>query len=335
MNQPTEICITVDTEFSIGGAFADPERNRPVGEDRVHCPVDGHDQGLGFILRTLSAYGQQATFFVETVNVAYFGDLPMGRVVDVLLESGQDVQLHLHPHWQVFAHDDWPDRVRNGPPNDLCANLEIDRLSALMTEGIDTFQRWGAPRPMALRTGNLSAGRTVYQVMHEVGVPLASNIAAGYAPPAESSLRLMGGLHRINGVVEAPVLSYAQLRLGAWSKLRMLAITAASWPETRALLMAARRSGLSPIIILTHPFEFIKETGKSGDRPNHVNQRRLQKLCAFIAENPDDFTMATFGRQGRNWLEGEARAAPLLTAPLNAVIGRVMANAMNDRVSFL
>lgn len=335
MIEPTEICVTVDTEFSIGGAFADPKRCRPLGEDRVHCPVAGRDHGLGFILRTLDAYRQQATFFVETANIAYFGDRPMGRVVETLLDSVQDVQLHLHPCWQIFRDDSWQIRVKEEAPNDQCALLPVDRLSALIAEGIDVFARWGASKPVALRTGNLSAGRNVYRAMRETGLVLGSNIAAGYAPPTEKSLMLMGGLSRIDGVVEAPVLSYAQFRLGSWSKMRMLAITASSWPETRALLVAARLARLSPIVILTHPFEFIKNPGNSSDLPNLVNQRRLEKLCAFIADNPNDFTMTTFAKGAQAWLERDMRQAPLLRAPLDAVLGRMITNAINDRVSFL
>ncbi|MGI9494225.1 MAG: polysaccharide deacetylase, partial [Geminicoccaceae bacterium] len=200
---------------------------------------------------------------------------------------------------------------------------------------IDSFARWGAKKPIALRTGNLSAGQSVYRAMSRAGLALGSNIAAGYAPPSEQSLMLMGGLNRIEGVVEAPVLSYAQFRFGRWSKKRMLAITASSWSETRALLRAARQAALSPIVILTHPFEFIKSPGNAGDLPNLVNQRRLEKLCAFIAENPADFAMTTFGGQGPKWLKRDMRPAPLLKAPLDAVLGRMITNAVNDRTSFL
>lgn len=335
MDQPTEVCVTIDTEFSIGGAFSDPYRYQPVGEDRVHCPVGEQNHGLGFILQTLAAHNQQATFFVETANIAYFGNRPMGRVVETLLKNDQDVQLHLHPCWQEFNDDGWRDRVQLARPNDQCAALQVDQLSRLIADGLETLTSWGAQKPIALRTGNLSASRSVYRAMHAVGMPFSSNIAAGYAPPSEPDLRLLGGLNRIEGVIEAPVLSYAQFKVGHWTKMRMLAITAASFPETKALLNAARRDGLSPIVILTHPFEFIKRPGTSGDLPNFVNQRRLKQLCSFVADNPDDFTMTTFSSQADTWLRQSIRPAPLLKAPINAVLGRMVSNAVNDRVSFL
>ena len=35
----TQVCITIDTEFGIGGAFADPDACRPIGERNVTCEV--------------------------------------------------------------------------------------------------------------------------------------------------------------------------------------------------------------------------------------------------------------------------------------------------------
>jgi hypothetical protein len=51
----------------------------------------------------------------------------------------------------------------------------------------------GAPRPIALRTGNLRADRSVYRAMRTAGLPVASNIGLGLFRPAESELCLRGG----------------------------------------------------------------------------------------------------------------------------------------------
>jgi len=75
--KPIEVCITVDTEFSIGGNFKNPELS-PVAEPIVLGAVDGKEHGLGFLLDSFSAFGVQATFFVEALQTAYFGDEPMG-----------------------------------------------------------------------------------------------------------------------------------------------------------------------------------------------------------------------------------------------------------------
>src|SRR4051812_44146134 len=107
LNEPTEVCITVDAEFSIGGAFADPVHRRPVGSEHVLCVANGEENGLGFLLDTFRRYGTEATFFVEALNTAYSGDAPMGRIVERILEAGQDAQLHLHPCWLAFRDADW------------------------------------------------------------------------------------------------------------------------------------------------------------------------------------------------------------------------------------
>ncbi|MGI9509525.1 MAG: polysaccharide deacetylase [Geminicoccaceae bacterium] len=331
---PTDICLTIDTEFSINGAFARPDRCKPLGEARVYCPVDGEDQGLGFLLRTLGETGLHATFFVETAHVAYFGDRPMGGVVETLLQHGQDVQLHLHPCWRTFEDPDWQERIGDTPPLDQSALMPRETLCTLFDQGMRRIVDWGAPRPLALRTGNLSAGPNVYAAMADCGLPIGSNVAFGYAPPADPSLRLMGGVHPVGGVVEVPVLSYLQLKVGRWSKRRMLAITAASWPETKALLLAARAAGISPVVILTHPFEFIKSLG-GRDRINRINQQRLRKLCTFIADNPTNFRAATFGADGERWRRLAPASIKPLQAPLGAVLGRMVINALNDRASFL
>ncbi len=91
---------------------------------------------------------------------------------------------------------------------------------------------------------------------------------------------------------------------------------------------------MSPVVILTHPFEFIKTSG-GADRVNHINQERLKRLCTFIADNPDDFRATTFGRDGERWRGSAPSSIPALRAPLGAVIGRMVTNALNDRVAFL
>src|SRR5258708_11623478 len=107
----TEICITVDTEFSIAGALTDPVRYQPVSDPPVYGRVGGQEHGLGFLLDCLQRHGLTATFFVECLNAAYFGDAPMGGVVERLLAAGQDVQMHLHPEWLDFRDPRWRDTV--------------------------------------------------------------------------------------------------------------------------------------------------------------------------------------------------------------------------------
>ena len=333
----TEVSITIDTEFSIAGAFDDPANRTPVGEQQVACRIDGQEHGLGFLLETFARYGTSATFFVEALNTAYFGDGPMGGVVERILAAGQDAQLHLHPCWAFFRHDDWIERVKRDTPSDRCDGRGLEELEELIGLGLAAFARWGAPRPIALRTGNLQADRAVYQAMARQGLRLASNLGVAYQLPADPSLDLAGGRHWIDGVLELPILSYTQLAFGSRRWRRMLAITASSGREIEALLWQARAAGISPIVVITHPFEFIKGGRADGDKrqPNRINKARLERLCRFIAEHPDDFTSASFGAAGPAWLEAAPLDQPDLTAPLLPVLGRMVENKANDLIPAL
>lgn len=325
----TEVCITIDTEFSIGGAFADPRGRRPIGEPNVTCYAGNRENGLGFLLENFIEYGIEATFFVESLQTIYFGSVPMGRVVERILSAGQDIELHIHPCWWTFRDKDWTTRIAQTPPNDCCDGRTIAEMCALIGEGIERLLRLGAPQPIALRTGNLRADRTVYEAMPLCGLRLASNLGIGVFKPEDPKLQLEGGRHWIGNVLEVPVLTYRQLPLNGRRGLRMLAITAASWRETEALLWQARERGVRTIVILTHPFEYVK-----GDRQyvNHINKRRLKQLCAFLAAHPAEFATPSFRRAADAWLAAPDNVpAPTLKAPLHAVMLRMVENATNDR----
>ena len=84
----TQVCITVDVEFSIAGAFAAPDRYSPLADEPVECLVDGKEHGLGFILDSLARYDATATFFTETLQTAYFGDAPMAKFAKRIANAG-------------------------------------------------------------------------------------------------------------------------------------------------------------------------------------------------------------------------------------------------------
>lgn len=334
----TQICITIDTEFSIAGAFADPDRRRPMGEENVTCPIGGGEQGLGFLLGTFNDYGVPATFFVETLQSAYFGDAPMGRMVERLLTAGQDVQLHVHPCWRTFSRADWRETLpADKAPNDNCDGMDVAELHDTITEASRALTRIGVADIVAMRTGNLRADRGVYRAQAACGIPVASNIGVALNRPSDADLCLAGGRHRIEGVLEVPVLTYTQLELGPRRFDRLLTTTATSAAETEGLLWQAHRAGVPTIVLLTHPFEFIKgdRLRPEHQRINRVNQGRLRRLCAFIAANPQSFEAVSFAGAAPGWLAKPDVPAPDLRAPLLPVLARMATNRANDLVPAL
>jgi peptidoglycan/xylan/chitin deacetylase (PgdA/CDA1 family) len=328
---PLKVYITVDTEFSVGEAFVAPETNSPVGPESVYCHVAGHSEGLGFMLDTLKAHDLTATFFVEALNTLWFGDEPMGAIARLLQSQGQDVQLHLHPFWLYFQNPDWRRRLSIEEPQDRISGQSTDFVCKLLQMGVEAFERWGVPRPKAFRSGNLDADENVYLALNQCGIHVASNIGLAINRPKESSLWLTGGAHRIHGVTELPILSY---RIGSSTqsgKQKTLTITGSSWSEIRTLLLKARRAGYQQLVLLTHPFEFIKAP-PSGTPVfvNRINQDRFRRLCRFLEAHPEDFQADVIGNLDPGTLD--MTATPTLNvSPLQAAT-RMVVNHLNDRV---
>ncbi len=326
----TQVFITIDAEFSIGGAFGDPARYRPVAEPALVCEVNGRSRGLGFILETLSQHGLAATFFVEVLNSFYFGAERMGRWASQIHEQGQDVQMHLHPCWEYFRQPDWEDRLASDPPNDRMDTRDEDHLADLIDYGKDVFRTWGLPEPVALRAGNLHAERHLYGAMARAGLPLASNVGVGLHRPADPALHVNGGVMQVEGVWEFPVLTYRDMM----GRSKILTVTGTSLSEFRFLLESLHERQAGPVVILTHADEYVisRDPQFRDLQDNCLNQRRLQALCAWLRDNDDRFEVATFGDLGRRLSGVEERPSPEIQAPAARTLRRLMENWLNERM---
>lgn len=326
MRKRTEVALTVDTEFSIGGAFGDFSKYKPIAERVVDCPVNGRSEGLGFVLKTFEQHGIKATFFVEALNYRYFGDAPMAGICRRLVEAGHDIQLHLHPCWMAFDGG----ALISDQPNDSCSGRSLEAMIDLIQRGLDAFGRWGLPRPVAFRTGNLVADTVVYQALNRLGIHIASNVGLGVTRPLEPRLQVASGRHLIHDVMEIPVTTFEDYRIFGRTNLRPLQITACSWQETRHVLWAARHAGLDQVVIMTHPFEYVWPSTSRYDKIsiNWINQRRLRKICRFLRDHQSDFAAVTFGDRAADW----AAAGPQGEALLQSTTWRMLVRAAESRL---
>lgn len=327
----TQVCITVDTEFSIGGAFADAAR-QPVAAPAVWCQVNGRSEGLGFMLETFRRYQVQATFFVETVHRYHFSDDPMRPIVQRLQDENHEVQLHTHPCWSVFRHPDWTDRVRAQRQHDDFLGRTVDDSVALIEQGLASFRDWGLPRPQAFRSGNLQHDDNLYQALARTGIPYSSNVGLAIFDSGDARYALYSGRHERHGVAECPVLTYSDMSLGTRPHLKALTIIGTSFAETRALLEKAHQAQIALVVVLTHPFEFVQrhDVGFHHMRRHRLTQDRLTRLCAYLQRNGDRFEASGFARA--------AGAAPVddkrnlrLESPLWRSLPRMATQVAYDR----
>ena len=330
LGKPTEVCITVDTEFSIGGNFDNPELS-PVAEPIVLGAVDGKEHGLGFLLDSFSAFGVRATFFVEALQTAYFGDEPMGGIARRIIQAGQDVQLHLHPCW--LHYEPVPIQQLRGALSDSCAGRSDAELDHFFQFGLSAFSRWGLPRPVAVRAGNFEVDASFYRAAARSGILYSSSISLPIYHPGDDALAMVGGRHRIEQLLEFPVLTY-RYSVGVKKRLRPLAITACSCAEILAVLSQARDQEISPVVILTHPQEYIKRKDfrYATLRRNRVNQTRLTTLLQFLSQNKDSFATVPLSAITGDESNVIRSRSPTISVSARQTMPRMFANAVNDRV---
>jgi len=327
----TKVCISVDVEPSVAGAFANPSRFKPLLAEPVEGKVNGRSEALGFLLRTLREMDLRATFFVETLHPAYFGEEPMRRYVEDLLEANQDVELHVHPCWLTF---------RNGRPDlsafvsDECADHPEERLVEILSRGKAQLKRWTGHEPVGFRSGGFSVNRAVYSAMRRVGLRASSNICLAYTPPSEDALRLAGGVHAIEDVFEFPVTCFRDPGRIGRSRMRGLQITACARWELRELINAAWQQGQSYVVIVTHPFEFVKRDSDQYTKMavNKVNQQRFRWLCSYLAANTDRFEVVTLAELAQREPERLNERPAELSGKITSSVARSVQNVLNDHI---
>jgi hypothetical protein len=327
----TQVCVTVDVEFSINGAFADPIERQPMGTVSATCPVEDASGGLDFILDTLERHDLRGVFFVEVLNTRYFGDSPMGTIARSIHARGHDVQMHLHPCWALFSKPDWRNLLGPGPPTDSLAGMDEKYLEELLAAGLAVFSRWQLPKPCAFRAGNLQVDAAIYPVLKRLGIPLSSNIGLGAYRPENPGLRLDGGRHWIDGVLELPVASHRYFSLGPYERWKTFTVIGTGGDEARELLRAAAKSKTSPVVVLTHPSEFVKKTSDDylSSRVNALSRTRLQALCAFLADHRDQFEVTTFSASMQTWTADEGTGNPRWRITPLAIAKRLVENRLS------
>lgn len=335
----TAVVITVDTEANIAGGIEKFALGyRPVIDQFVACKVRGRSEGLGFLTRTLTERGQRATFFVEAAQAHYFGAGAMAPYVDQLLEAGQDVQLHVHPCWFSYR-DGAPDFARRIA--DSCAVLDEPVLEDLFSRCVETLRGWTGVAPLVLRTGGFRTGRNVYRVMKRLGIPLSSSVCIGIYQPVEPELQQAGGCCIIEDVREYPSTSFLDDRGRPAPRWRPLQVRSCSSTELLAGLADAHASGDEIVVIVTHPFEYVKSVTASNRNDwnferlnmNRLVRARFRRLCDYLMKHEDRFEVCTFADLASR-APSPVRAPVLRGSPVRSWL-RTLENGVNDRLRWL
>jgi hypothetical protein len=116
-------------------------------------------------------------------------------------------------------------------------------------------------------------------------------------------------------------------------RYRAAQITACSTGELLHLLNQCHKQSVDTLILVTHPFEFIKKADfrYNSIRPNRLVQRRLDRLCRYLSQHQDRFQVSTFGALAQQMPLKSEQAPSLRTSTMSSLF-RATQNFVNDRV---
>jgi hypothetical protein len=245
------------------------------------------DYALPETLAILQRHGLHGTFFVEPLFAARFGAEHLATIVGLIRESGQEVQLHLHP--------EWVDEIR--PPliaahttkrQHLC-HYDLAEQTALLAYGRDALQRAGSGPITAFRAGSYAADANTYAALARNSILVDSSINDLYAVSGADlrAGRLPNTPFRCSGVSSFPVSVFRD----GFGRARPAQVGACSFEEMRDALAGAHAAGWTDFVIVSHNFELLRTDSCDPDR---TVVRRFERLCAHLAAHPEIYDVCGF-----------------------------------------
>ncbi len=285
--------VTFDIEVWCDG-WADLDRRFPASFDRYfYGRSEAGNYALPKTLEILNRHGLTGVFFVEPLFAARFGEQHLDVVSNMILDAGQDVQLHIHPEWvdeiSPAILDDSSRKRQSLPAYSLDEQTELIRVAKAMLER-------STGRPMtAFRAGNFAVDRNTFTALRRNGILLDSSLNSGYDATG-GTIDGMGEFcsHRvIDGVECFPV---TVIRDGFGNR-RPAQLNGCSAGEFEHALRDAAKAGLPHFVVVSHNFEMLKPASSA---PDWTVVRRFERLCRFLGEHRELFTVGPFVAGGRS-----------------------------------
>jgi len=280
-----QVHLTYDVEIWADG-WADMHTRLPAAFRRLtYGPLPRERGALPVNLQILRDNGLRAVFFVEPLFSFYYGLDALQEQVGLIMEAGQDVQMHIHPEWlDELPEEIVPRRKKTRMLHEFSQDEQVAMLEAAACRLVEA----GAPRPTAFRSGNFSANADTLQALARIGVKADSSINAYFDfpyPHKHSSRQLYPSY--IDGVAEYPVTLFRD----GFGRKRLMQITACSLSELVQGLTRARDQGLPAATLVSHNFELLSADRRREDR---IVTRRFAGLCEWLGRNAEQFPTASF-----------------------------------------
>lgn len=285
--KPTMLITFLATDVEV---WPRKERMTPTGFrqefDRfIYGRTPKGDFGLPFQLKMLGEHDLKGVYLIDSLFASVFGVDYLKEIVDLVLDAGQEVQLHMHTEW--VAHCD--SLLGPGKRGQNIRDFTLDEQETLIGKALDNMTACGLDPLIAFRAGNFGANWDTLRALGRNGIIYDTSYNIPYLGSScdlETDPPLCQP-RKYGKVFEFPI-SFFEQGTGSY---RHAQVGSCSFSELSHMLTQAWDKDWHSFQILCHNFECVN---KAKDQMDPIVVRRFEKLCNFFAGNRDRFQTAWF-----------------------------------------
>lgn len=248
------------------------------------------DYALPKTLEILARHGLHGIFFVEPLFSARFGHEYLERIVRLIDDAGQEVQLHLHP--------EWTDEIRPSVLLDIShkrqhlVHYSLEEQTKLICYGKKLLESALGKPVNAFRSGSFAANSDTFEALERNGLLIDSSINICHPISAPDIILEHGarGPFSINGVDTFPISVFRD----GFGRLRPAQVGACGYGEMSEVMIDAAQGGWTDFVVVSHNFEMLKPGKSEADQ---IVARRFENLCRFLSAHAN--SMPTNGFPNR------------------------------------
>jgi hypothetical protein len=291
-NDAMRVYFTVDTETSMGGAWANPAY-APLPLDRtVFGTLGSRSYGIPLIMDILEEHDFRGTFFTEVFCTYNVGYEPVAKALQSIQARGHDAQLHLHPEQRFYR-----EYVQGGKRREegLMFTFPAAEQVELIREGVAIFRELSGKTPRVYRAGCYGASEGTLTALRANGIEIDSSYNLAYLDnTCGFRERPLNAPVTREGLLEFPVTSF---RVRGVPGFKPLEISAVSVGEIIHTIREMQKAGCRDVVLVLHSFSLLKNGAVRYEhcRPDDVVIRRFRRLCSAFSKLRDEIEVSVLG----------------------------------------
>lgn len=239
-------------------------------------------------LDILARHGLYGVFFVEPLFAARFGTEHLARIVTIIQDAGQEVQLHLHP--------EWTDEIRPPLIEDVARKRQHlsyytqAEQTLLIRKGVEMLKEAGVAQVSAFRAGSFAANADTYAALSANGIRFDSSLnatSAISAPDIQRERRVFRPC-RVGDVSVYPITAFTD----GFGRARHAQVGACGSLELEQMLEGYANQGTDDVVIFSHNFEMLRPR---SSEPDFIVARRFGRLCQVLSQRGKYTTVGFHG----------------------------------------